>query len=53
MKSGDHVAIGQQIGAVGATGSADGAHLHFEIWDGPWYNGGHPVDPLPFLKQWL
>ena len=53
VKSGDHVAIGQQIGAVGATGSADGAHLHFEIWDGPWYNGGHPVDPLPFLKQWL
>jgi murein DD-endopeptidase MepM/ murein hydrolase activator NlpD len=53
VKSGDAVAIGQQIGAVGATGTADGAHLHFEIWDGPWYNGGHPVDPLPFLKQWL
>jgi murein DD-endopeptidase MepM/ murein hydrolase activator NlpD len=52
VKSGDHVATGQQLGAVGATGEAQGSHLHFEVWDGPWYNGGHPVDPLPFLKQW-
>jgi murein DD-endopeptidase MepM/ murein hydrolase activator NlpD len=52
VKSTDHVQIGQQIGAVGATGRAQGAHLHFEIWDGPWYNGGHAVDPLPFLKAW-
>ena len=52
MSKGDHVAAGQQIGAVGNTGSADGPHLHFEIWDGPWYNGGHPIDPLPFLKAW-
>jgi murein DD-endopeptidase MepM/ murein hydrolase activator NlpD len=52
VKSGDHVATGQQLGAVGATGTADGTHLHFEVWDGPWYNGGHPIDPLPFLKQW-
>jgi murein DD-endopeptidase MepM/ murein hydrolase activator NlpD len=52
VKSGDHVTTGQQIGAVGATGTADGTHLHFEVWDGPWYNGGHAIDPLPFLKQW-
>jgi murein DD-endopeptidase MepM/ murein hydrolase activator NlpD len=52
VKSGDHVATGQGLGAVGATGTAEGTHLHFEIWDGPWYNGGHPVDPLPFLQQW-
>jgi hypothetical protein len=52
VKSSDHVVIGQQLGAVGATGDAEGPHLHFEIWDGPWFNGGHAIDPLPFLRQW-
>jgi murein DD-endopeptidase MepM/ murein hydrolase activator NlpD len=52
VKAGDHVLLGQQLGSVGATGAAEGAHLHFEIWDGPWYSGGHPIDPLPFVKQW-
>jgi murein DD-endopeptidase MepM/ murein hydrolase activator NlpD len=52
VKSGQQVTIGQRIAAVGATGDADGPHLHFEIWDGPWYNGGHPIDPLPFLERW-
>jgi murein DD-endopeptidase MepM/ murein hydrolase activator NlpD len=52
VKAGVDVATGQQLAAVGATGSAEGTHLHFEVWDGPWYNGGHPVDPLPFLQQW-
>jgi murein DD-endopeptidase MepM/ murein hydrolase activator NlpD len=52
VKAGDQVAIGQRIASVGSTGDAEGSHLHFEIWDGPWYNGGHAIDPLPFLLQW-
>jgi murein DD-endopeptidase MepM/ murein hydrolase activator NlpD len=40
---------GQQIGTVGMTGNARACHLHFEIWLGKWYRGGHPVDPLPYL----
>ena len=48
------VLTGQQLGQVGNTGSSSGAHLHFEIWEGGggWYDGGHPVDPLPYLKSW-
>jgi murein DD-endopeptidase MepM/ murein hydrolase activator NlpD len=52
VKSGDAVVTGQRIGAVGTTGDAQGSHLHFEVWDGPWYNGGHAIDPLPFLVAW-
>jgi murein DD-endopeptidase MepM/ murein hydrolase activator NlpD len=52
VSKGDHVAAGQQLGQVGNTGRSFGAHLHFEIWEGVWYGGGHPIDPLPFLKAW-
>ena len=52
VKEGDHVATGQQIAEVGSTGEATGPHLHFEIWKGAWAQGGHPVDPLPFLRRW-
>lgn len=50
---GQMVQTGQRLGNVGNTGASLGAHLHFEIWEGgPWQGGGHPVDPLPLLKQW-
>jgi murein DD-endopeptidase MepM/ murein hydrolase activator NlpD len=48
----EHVATGQQLGSVGHTGAAEGDHLHFEIWQGAWYDGGHVVDPLPYLQAW-
>lgn len=53
LKTGDPVRTGQPIGVVGETGDATACHLHFEIWTPPgWYQGGSPIDPLPYLKQW-
>jgi murein DD-endopeptidase MepM/ murein hydrolase activator NlpD len=52
VSKGGHVAAGQQIAQVGNTGSSSGPHLHFEVWQGAWYAGGHPIDPLPVLQSW-
>lgn len=52
VKRGDRVEAGQPIGEVGETGRATGCHLHFELWTAPgWYEGGEPIDPLPFLRR--
>jgi murein DD-endopeptidase MepM/ murein hydrolase activator NlpD len=53
LHTGDPVRTSQPIGVVGETGDASGCHLHFELWTAPgWYEGGSPLDPLPYLKKW-
>jgi murein DD-endopeptidase MepM/ murein hydrolase activator NlpD len=53
VRRGQTIAAGTPLGAVGDSGSAEGCHLHFELWTAPgWYRGGEPVDPLPALRQW-
>jgi murein DD-endopeptidase MepM/ murein hydrolase activator NlpD len=52
VTKGQIVLPGQQVGLVGETGNASGCHVHFELWVGKWYRGGHPVDPTPFLQNW-
>jgi murein DD-endopeptidase MepM/ murein hydrolase activator NlpD len=52
VTKGQIVMPGQQIGNVGQTGDATACHLHFELWLGKWYRGGHPVDPMPYLQTW-
>lgn len=53
LQTGMSVRTGQPIGLVGSTGSSSACHLHFEIWTTPgWYEGGSPLDPLPYLLKW-
>ena len=52
VQEGQRVKTGQWIGSVGNTGASFGAHLHFEIWKGPWFAGGEPIDPFPSLRRW-
>lgn len=46
VKSGDAVAAGTVIGAVGRTGNATTSHLHFEM-----RMGGRSVDPADYLQR--
>jgi murein DD-endopeptidase MepM/ murein hydrolase activator NlpD len=52
VTKGQIVEAGQTIATVGETGNASTCHLHFELWSGKWYRGGHAIDPLPFLQNW-
>ncbi|MDX6699580.1 MAG: peptidoglycan LD-endopeptidase LytH [Solirubrobacteraceae bacterium] len=49
---GQRVRAGRRVGAVGCSGSCEGAHLHFEIHLGRGA-GGRGIDPLPALRRWL
>jgi murein DD-endopeptidase MepM/ murein hydrolase activator NlpD len=44
VKPGQQVVTGQEVGAVGATGLATGAHLHFEV-----QVDGRAIDPVVWL----
>jgi murein DD-endopeptidase MepM/ murein hydrolase activator NlpD len=52
VSEGEAVKAGQQICRAGQTGDATTPHLHFEVWVGAWQEGGHPIDPLPYLEAW-
>ena len=52
VRKGQVVQPGQQVGTVGQSGNARGCHLHFELWLGKYYRGGHPVDPMPYLQTY-
>ena len=45
VATGEHVEVGQLIGAIGMTGIATGDHLHFEV-----RVAGVPVDPMLWLS---
>ncbi len=51
VRPGQSLAAGQPVGLVGDTGNASGCHLHFELWEGAYYGGGSPIDPMPFLTS--
>jgi murein DD-endopeptidase MepM/ murein hydrolase activator NlpD len=44
LNSGDPVAAGRDVGAVGSSGLSTGPHLHFEV-----RRDGRPVDPITLL----
>ena len=46
VSPGDSVAVGQVIGAVGATGRSTGPHLHWEVW----LNGVN-VEPMQWVQE--
>ncbi|NVZ10817.1 M23 family metallopeptidase [Allochromatium humboldtianum] len=46
VREGEMVRQGRQIATVGSTGTATGAHVHFEV-----IRNGRAVDPMPYLRS--
>ena len=51
LEPGRRVRAGRRVGALGCSGSCDGAHLHFEVHRGRGATG-RGIDPLPLLRRW-
>lgn len=45
VKTGQSVALGQRVGAMGTTGRSTGVHLHYEVW-----LNGRAQNPARFLR---
>ena len=48
VREGQTVSKGQVIGTMGRTGFATGVHLHYAIWKGYPYYGGHVYNAMSF-----
>lgn len=48
VKEGQNVSKGEVIGFMGQTGYATGVHVHFAIWAGYPYYGGHVYNAMSF-----